>query len=87
MIKWYPVSDLHLRVFNYQPVRENCLSYISADDLKNLTGFIIFIWLKNKKGFWFKVHSVSHNTIEGYMMIQSYWRYRTFYLSEICRYY
>lgn len=87
MLGSYRVSEKDKKKFNFQPSPKCRLRSVALNDLTNLSGFIIFIWLKNKKRFWFKVITVNRNTIEGYSMGQNFWRYNKINLFNIYGYF
>ena len=58
MIKSYSASRTHKLLLNFKPSPDCCLSGIALNDLKNLSKMIVFIWLRNKNGYWFHINSV-----------------------------
>ena len=48
---------------------------------------IVFIWLRNKNGYWFHINSVRGGFVDGYALIQSQWIYQRIPISRIYAYY
>lgn len=71
MIKSYSASRTHKLLLNFKPSPDCCLSGIALNDLKNLSKMIVFIWLRNKNGYWFHINSVRGSFVDGYALIQS----------------
>ena len=87
MIKSYSASRTHKLLLNFKPSPDCCLSGIALNDLKNLSKMIVFIWLRNKNGYWFHINSVRGGFVDGYALIQSPWIYQRIPISRIYAYY
>ena len=87
MIKSYSASRTHKLLLNFKPSPDCCLSGIALNDLRNLSKMIVFIWLRNKNGYWFHINSVRGGFVDGYALIQSQWIHQRIPISRIYAYY
>lgn len=83
----YSISKVHKIVLNFKPRPTSCMSRSELECLKNLSGRLIYLWLHNKNGFWYRIYSVKGNTLYGYMMTRNRWYYYPVSLSRICCFY
>ncbi|MDO5559636.1 MAG: hypothetical protein Q4F95_08575 [Oscillospiraceae bacterium] len=83
----YPLSEKQKTALRFKPKKTSCMQVRTLEDLKNCTGTLVFIWLKNNNGFWFYIHAVTGNTLYGYMMTLNMWRYSSVSIQHICSFY
>lgn len=87
MVESYPMSDTHKKVLKYRPKQNHCLRRKELDNLRHLSGSIVFLWLNNEYGFWYHIHDVNGNTLIGYMLENDLWRYYPISIKTIWSYF
>ena len=64
-----------------------CISHNNLKFIRNCVGTIIFLWLNNGKGFWFKYEGHENKYLTGYFMCNNQWRKTKVDSMNILRYY
>ena len=87
MKKAYPASQTHTTVLRYAPDRDKSLPQMGLDTWKNLSGTIVYFYLANGDGYWFRLLCVEGKTLVGYALVNDWWYFTTLPEKWVLRFY
>ena len=87
MKKSYPALANHINILKNPPKSHCCLCGREIETIKNLNNLVIFLWLKNGKGFWYHVYYVNGDILVGYKLFNKKWHFQKIHIKNILSYY
>jgi len=87
MVSVYPASPAHRRLLRSAPGLSDCLVCRGAESLRGLADMIVFLWMRDGTGQWYRIRSVGADTLSGYALRGGRWLYRPVELRRIARYF
>ncbi len=75
------------RVPTFIPARQHGMPQHLAATVRNLKNVLIYVWLKNGRGFWFFLLRVEQGQLGGYIRVGQKWQFQRIPLGHMWSYY
>lgn len=85
--KRFKASEAEKKLLSFSPSISGCLPHGHIRYIQNCTGTVIFLWLVNGSGFWFKYIKNDKRYLVGFLLRDGYWHSVRVDRMNILRYY